>query len=85
MNTHQAEILLPFVASFEDYHLIEDFKDKINTIIIMDKIKAYEFGFDGGYVAVFYRGKRPSQDVIKFLVRHNPDIDDENIEWKHNT
>jgi len=78
---NKATILLPFVMSFEFYHSIEEFVQNINMILIGNRIKSYQFGYDGDYLAVFYSGKRPTPDVIRFLARNNPYIDYKNVEW----
>lgn len=71
-------ISFPSIISFENHQDIDVFLNGINQISTK-RISVHEVGCDGGYVAVFYVGRIPSADVMKFLARNNPYVHDQDI------
>lgn len=64
-------ISLPCVMTFDDYHHIDDFVDKLNEIT-KEKIKGKEIGFDGqNYVGIIYTKTLPSKSEIDTLLKQN--------------
>lgn len=64
-------ISLPCVMTFDDYHHIDDFVDKLNEIT-KEKIKGKEIGFDGqNYVGIIYTKTQPSKSEIDIILKQN--------------
>lgn len=65
------KISLPCVMTFDDYHHIDDFVDKLNEIT-KEKIKGKEIGFDGqNYVGIIYTERQPTKSEIDDILSKN--------------
>lgn len=66
------QIDVPYAKWFSDYHEIDHHTDGINKLCPDNSLKGYECGFNmGGYIGLFYVGKRLSPAEIKKIVQRD--------------